>query len=478
MARSRQSDTRRGLGLDWVVMVALASLLFASCGSGSPVTAPALEATSGPLPTPTSVFPPTPTPVPVEPIVLPDVVTVEMPSIPPIALPDLSVLQESGARVADQLGSLVTKPISGIELVTASCESDGGDLVYSGSTGNDLFDIEEDGGGTYRAERDGGLVTLDVRADGSGEFFDDTQGALVTIDVAADGSGEYYGLVDDVLTTVRTEAEGSGVFYRKTLDSLTTVTIHDDGRGELYSAGPTVRVTLAVAADGSGTFTREEGEFRPEEDDYLPVELERTITIRVDAVGGWVLTDETETEVVTLVVEPDGSGTYTQRGRIFGEVVFDRTGAGEERRVEVPPTPVLAVAARFPAIGTLGSLAPPCATVIRFDSQLLFDYNSADIRGDADDVLNQVVEALNDAGQAIEVNGHTDSRGGEQYNLDLSLERARAVERSLRDRGLTVEIVVNGYGESQPIAPNETETGEDNEAGRAQNRRVEIVLRG
>lgn len=69
---------------------------------------------------------------------------------------------------------------------------------------------------------------------------------------------------------------------------------------------------------------------------------------------------------------------------------------------------------------------------------------------------------------AFEIGGHTDALGAEAYNLDLSLRRAQAVKDALC-RGYQVDcakLVVKGYGKSMPIA------GNDDEAGRAQNRRV------
>jgi OOP family OmpA-OmpF porin len=69
----------------------------------------------------------------------------------------------------------------------------------------------------------------------------------------------------------------------------------------------------------------------------------------------------------------------------------------------------------------------------------------------------------------IEVAGHTDSRGAEAYNQDLSERRANAVATYLRDAGVTNSVSARGYGESQPVASNDTDEG------RQQNRRV--VLR-
>jgi OmpA-OmpF porin, OOP family len=66
----------------------------------------------------------------------------------------------------------------------------------------------------------------------------------------------------------------------------------------------------------------------------------------------------------------------------------------------------------------------------------------------------------------VEVAGHTDSRGSEALNQDLSARRAEAVLKYLRDAGVTNTLTARGYGESEPIASNDTE------AGRQENRRV------
>jgi outer membrane protein OmpA-like peptidoglycan-associated protein len=69
-----------------------------------------------------------------------------------------------------------------------------------------------------------------------------------------------------------------------------------------------------------------------------------------------------------------------------------------------------------------------------------------------------------------EINGHTDSIGTEQYNLGLSKRRAEAVAAYLQQQGVDLgdRFTINGFGKAYPIASNDTE------AGRAQNRRVEI----
>ena len=78
--------------------------------------------------------------------------------------------------------------------------------------------------------------------------------------------------------------------------------------------------------------------------------------------------------------------------------------------------------------------------------------------------------------RAMEIRGHTDARGNDDYNQSLSERRARAVIDALNQRGAAQQAQARGYGESQPVAPNEI-GGKDNPAGRQLNRRVEIFVR-
>ena len=71
----------------------------------------------------------------------------------------------------------------------------------------------------------------------------------------------------------------------------------------------------------------------------------------------------------------------------------------------------------------------------------------------------------------VRVEGHTDSRGKDSYNLDLSQRRAEAVSTYLQGRGIDSDrLVAEGFGETQPIADNDTKSG------RSENRRVEFVI--
>lgn len=103
---------------------------------------------------------------------------------------------------------------------------------------------------------------------------------------------------------------------------------------------------------------------------------------------------------------------------------------------------------------------------------ILFDVNKADLKPGADRTLDRVAEFLNKyEDRELEINGYTDATGSEEYNEDLSAQRAQSVQEALVERGVSSNrISIEGLGESNPVASNETP------AGRQQNRRVEIVV--
>ena len=125
---------------------------------------------------------------------------------------------------------------------------------------------------------------------------------------------------------------------------------------------------------------------------------------------------------------------------------------------------------------TLGIPSPEeCVTQIRQiigDRKITFEPGSATLDLSAKDILDEVAELLKICGDIpLEVQGHTDSQGRESMNQQLSQDRAQSVVDALRARRvLTASYAVRGYGEAQPIAPNDTEEG------REANRRIEFKL--
>lgn len=114
------------------------------------------------------------------------------------------------------------------------------------------------------------------------------------------------------------------------------------------------------------------------------------------------------------------------------------------------------------------------------NADLLFDFDKADLRPEADPVLSDLVAQVGTRmpGGRYRVEGHTDAKGGDGYNDALSTRRAKSVQAWLTRRGKVpaARISTAGLGKRRPVAPNQTPDGSDDPDGRQRNRRVEILV--
>ncbi len=110
--------------------------------------------------------------------------------------------------------------------------------------------------------------------------------------------------------------------------------------------------------------------------------------------------------------------------------------------------------------------------LLNIPSGINFAYNSATVQPQFQRTLDQVAGVLGEYNRTyVDVYGHTDATGSDAYNQGLSERRARSVADYLSSHGVqSARIGTRGFGETQPIASNETEEG------RAANRRVEIKI--
>ncbi|MCF4099771.1 OmpA family protein [Maritalea mediterranea] len=110
--------------------------------------------------------------------------------------------------------------------------------------------------------------------------------------------------------------------------------------------------------------------------------------------------------------------------------------------------------------------------ILNMPANITFQTDQSNVEPQFYSSLNSVAAVLQKYPKTlVDVYGHTDSTGSDQYNLELSNRRAMSVANYVSGRGVDPRrIYVTGYGESRPIASNATESG------RAQNRRVEIQI--
>lgn len=157
---------------------------------------------------------------------------------------------------------------------------------------------------------------------------------------------------------------------------------------------------------------------------------------------------------------------HTARGAIIGAAVGGTTGALIGRRMD-QQAKSLEDELENATVERVGE-----GIFISFDSGLLFDFDSDLLRTEARANLTELAESLKEYdGTEVLIVGHTDSVGDASYNLRLSQRRAEAASRYLDQQGIDARrLRAEGRGEDEPVASNDTE------AGRQQNRRVEVVI--
>lgn len=341
---------------------------------------------------------------------------IEIPAIPAIIVPDFIGVEPSQQGFEDALGDRLAD-IDGIRIAPARCDANG---VFVSGLGMVLQDDEGivanlGNEGTYMVETSGAGV---VNAGG------------VRIMVDEDGSG-----------VIDRDATGSSEAVRVTVDA--------DGSGT-YSSG-SVQITLD--GEGGGTWSSA---------------TKGQVTIDPDGSGTW------SGPLGQITNEGDGSGTWVGAHMIINE--GNGQGMIDGAPAKMDPLPPVPPAGKFPPLGKLRTPPLACGYVITLSDQILFDFDKDTLRPDAAATVEVLAEAFTEVRpNRLEVRGHTDSKGSDDYNRDLSTRRAQTVAQALTDRNVESQMQAEGLGESQPVAANDID-GEDNPAGRQLNRRVEIFV--
>jgi OmpA-OmpF porin, OOP family len=189
---------------------------------------------------------------------------------------------------------------------------------------------------------------------------------------------------------------------------------------------------------------------------------------------------DTITENGFIVITSEGKNGHvleTKMNEIYGENFEKMTGdqvvpneeGGNMMKVLLYPKPPIVKAPEETMVTTDGE-----ETKVQLPDDILFDHDQSELKPDAQNTLNELLQSLEalKVGTVIQINGHTDATGDDQYNLTLSEKRAVAVDAYLRQSGKVSHLTIStaGLGETMPIAL------DDSEAGKAKNRRVEIVI--
>ncbi len=184
--------------------------------------------------------------------------------------------------------------------------------------------------------------------------------------------------------------------------------------------------------------------------------------------------ENTGNNILSSVVNADGS---FQQKITAGSFTLAVIGDGKElwqKTIEIPPY--------FPqdalVIQADVKVKPAQKADTLLMSDIRFEFNESKPADKGIKYIDELIRILNAFPDVrLTVNGYADSRGNEEYNLKLSMARARGVAGYLNQKGdFSQRITVNAFGEKDPVARNTTPDGRDDPEGRMFNRRVELIF--
>ena len=288
----------------------------------------------------------------------------------------------------------------------------------------------------------GGNYSMQIGKNGEGQFHDENK----VVQTDGNGAGQY----SDEKVTIQRDEAGAGQY----INNITEVTLQVDNNGAGQYADRKNKITFQVDSDGLGMYKDENSE----------------ISIIVNE-------EDTIYNSPNLVIEnnSDGSGKYFDKSK---NLLIENNGKGKAKityngkTVEVDAKPV-GKPARFSKLKMVPAVPSIEANslLVTLDSGVLFDVDKYNLRPKAEEILKNLAVVLKKANiKSFEVDGHTDSDASDEHNKVLSENRANSVKVFLASQGVNANIVTHGYGESKPIASNDTPEGKQ------KNRRVEIII--
>ena len=339
--------------------------------------------------------------------------------IPPISIPEipnLSVSENPDAKITLDMAKKISS-VPGITISPVKVEDSnivgGSYSMQIGKNGDGQYSdknksVQTDGNGAGQYEDD--KVTIQRDEDGAGQYINKVTG--VTLQVDKDGAGQYIDEKNDL--SIQVNKDGTGLYT----DKKNNVTIYVNENDVRYVS---TNIEMVNNGDGSGTYT-----------------------------------DKSK----NLVIENDGKGK--------AKITFN----GQTTEVDAKPLEKPGKLAKLEMVPPVPSIEAN-SLLITLDSEVLFDVNKYDVRvhPEAEEVLKNLAIVLKEMDvKNFEIDGHTDSDGSDEYNQVLSEKRANSVKNFLVSQGVTAEITTKGYGESKPVASNDTAEGKQ------KNRRVEIII--
>lgn len=351
-----------------------------------------------------------------EEMIVPGYALGEIPAISIPEIPNLSVSENPDAKITLDMAKKISS-VPGITISPVKVED--GNIVggsYSmqiGKNGDGQYSdknksVQTDGNGAGQYEDD--KVTIQRDEDGAGQYINKVTG--VTLQVDKDGAGQYIDEKNDL--SIQVNKDGTGLYTNK----KNNVTIYVNENDVRYVS---TNIEMVNNGDGSGTYT-----------------------------------DKSK----NLVIENDGKGK--------AKITFN----GQTTEVDAKPLEKPGKLAKLEMVPPVPSIEAN-SLLIALDSEVLFDVNKYDVRvhPEAEEVLKNLAIVLKEMDvKNFEIDGHTDSDGSDEYNQVLSEKRANSVKNFLVSQGVTAEIITKGYGESKPVASNDTAEGKQ------KNRRVEIII--
>ena len=349
-----------------------------------------------------------------EEMIVPGYALGEIPAISIPEIPNLSVSENPDAKITLDMAKKISS-VPGITISPVKVED--GNIVggsYSmqiGKNGDGQYSdknksVQTDGNGAGQYEDD--KVTIQRDEDGAGQYINKVTG--VTLQVDKDGAGQYIDEKNDL--SIQVNKDGTGLYTNK----KNNVTIYVNENDVRYVS---TNIEMVNNGDGSGTYT-----------------------------------DKSK----NLVIENDGKGK--------AKITFN----GQTTEVDAKPLEKPGKLAKLEMVPPVPSIEAN-SLLITLDSGVLFDVDKYDVRPEAEEVLKNLAIVLKEMDvKNFEIDGHTDSDGSDEYNQVLSEKRANSVKNFLVSQGVTAEITTKGYGESKPVASNDTAEGKQ------KNRRVEIII--